>query len=130
MRVRFPLLGLRSRKGRGEGWEPYFRQHSIVTTLRPYPCNLHVNRQELCGRITARAKFAMKKLAAFVLLGTLTVGLPVAASAQPRTRTMSESPASRKASRKQQKAMKKYAKAQRKAQRKMLRTERKNSRRF
>jgi hypothetical protein len=72
----------------------------------------------------------MKKLAAFILLGALSVGLPVAASAQPRTRTMPQSRASRKANRKQQKAMKKYAKAQRKAEHKMLKTERKNSRRF
>ena len=72
----------------------------------------------------------MKKLAAFILLGALSAGLPLAVSAQPSTRTMLQSRASRKANRKQQKGIKKYAKAQRKAERKMLKTERKNSRRF
>jgi hypothetical protein len=70
----------------------------------------------------------MRKFAAFVLLGGLSVGGPVAASAQPRTNAMSQSRASQKANKKQQKAQKKYAKAQRKAERKMLKTERKNTR--
>ena len=69
----------------------------------------------------------MKRLAGFILLGTLTVGCSAAAFGRTRTGAMSESRASQKANRKQQKAQKKYAKAQRKAERKMLKTERKNT---
>ena len=69
----------------------------------------------------------MKRLVASILLGLLSVG-SVPASAQTRTRGMSQSRDSRRAEKKQQKAMKKYAKAQRKAERKMLKTERKNTR--
>ncbi len=50
----------------------------------------------------------MKRLAAMIMLGILSVGW-------------------RKAQKKQAKAQKKYAKAQRKAERKMLKTERKNT---
>jgi hypothetical protein len=70
----------------------------------------------------------MKRVAAFILLGALSVGSSVTALAQTRTRAWPQTRASQKANRKQQKAMKKYAKAQRKAQRKMLKTERKNTR--
>ena len=69
----------------------------------------------------------MKRLAAFLILGALSVGCSIQAFAQTRANTVSESGASRKADKKQQKAMKKYAKAQRKAERKMLKTERKNT---
>jgi hypothetical protein len=70
----------------------------------------------------------MKKLAAFFILGALSLGCSIQALAQTRASTLSESRASRKANKQQQKAMKKYAKAQRKAERKMLKTERKNTR--
>ena len=70
----------------------------------------------------------MKRLAGFILLGILSVGGLVQASAQTRANGMSQSRDSRKAEKKQQKAQKKYAKAQRKAERKMLKTERKNTR--
>ena len=69
----------------------------------------------------------MKRLAALICLGILSVGCAVPASAQMRPSNTSQSRASRKAQKKQQKAQKKYAKAQRKAQRKMLKTERKNT---
>ena len=70
----------------------------------------------------------VKKLAAVIVLGALSLGWPVQSSAQLRQNGVSESRASRKAAKKQLKAQKKYAKAQRKAQRKMLKTERKNTR--
>jgi hypothetical protein len=70
----------------------------------------------------------MMRLAAFILLGTLSVGWSVPACAQPRTSGASENRDVRKAQKKQEKAQKKYAKAQRKAERKMLKTERKNTR--
>lgn len=66
----------------------------------------------------------MKKLAALVVLGVLSVGL-VAASGQARSTAQSR--ASQKADRKQQKATKKYLKAQQKAQRKMIEKDRKNT---
>ena len=69
----------------------------------------------------------MKRVAGFILLGTLTVGCSVLAFAGTRNSTVYESRAARKADRKQKKAQKKYAKAQRKAERKMLKTERKNT---
>jgi len=72
----------------------------------------------------------MKRLAAIILLGVLSVGWCVQASAQPRTVNSAQSRASRKADRKIQKARKKYAKAQRRAQRKMIKKDRKNSKRF
>jgi hypothetical protein len=72
----------------------------------------------------------MKRLAAIALLGLLSVGWSVQASAQPRKANYAQSRASRKADRKVQKARKKYAKAQRKAQRKMIKKDRKNSKRF
>jgi F0F1-type ATP synthase epsilon subunit len=70
----------------------------------------------------------MKRIAAFILLGALTVSSPAAVSAQIRASNWPQARSSQKADRKQQKAQKKYAKAQRKAQRKMLKTERKNTR--
>lgn len=69
----------------------------------------------------------MKRLAAVILLGVLSVGFSVQASAQMRANGMPESREARKAAKKQQKAQKKYAKAQRKAERKMLKTERKGT---
>jgi type II secretory pathway pseudopilin PulG len=65
----------------------------------------------------------MKKLAALILLGILSVGVMQAG----QTRNTAQSRASRKADRKQQKAMKKYRKAQQKAQRKMIKKDRKNT---
>jgi hypothetical protein len=70
----------------------------------------------------------VKKLAAVVAVGILTVVWSVQSGAQISRNGMSQSPASRKAAKKQMKAQKKYEKAQRKAQRKMLKTERKNTR--
>jgi hypothetical protein len=70
----------------------------------------------------------MKRLAASILLGVLSVACSVPASAKTRTSGASQNRDSRKAEKKQQKAQKKYAKAQRKAERKMLKTERKNTR--
>ncbi len=69
----------------------------------------------------------MKKLAAFIALGGLSLGCAVQGFAQTGSNPMAHNQASRKAERKQQKAQKKYAKAQKKAQRKMLKTERKNT---
>jgi hypothetical protein len=66
----------------------------------------------------------MKKFAALVVLGMLSVGL---AQASGPARNNSQSRASRKADRKQQKATKKYLKAQQKAQRKMIKKDRKNT---
>jgi hypothetical protein len=70
----------------------------------------------------------MKRLAAVILLGILSVGWSIEADAQPRTGGSSQSRDVRKAQNKQRKAQKKYAKAQRKAEKKMLKTERKNTR--
>jgi len=72
----------------------------------------------------------MRRIAALMLLGAMSVGCGVGAVAQTRTRVMPEDRASRKAERRQQKTTKKYAKAQRKAERKMLKTERKNTKRL
>jgi hypothetical protein len=69
----------------------------------------------------------MKKLAAFILLGGLSLGCAEQGLAQTGSNPMAHSRASQKAERKQLKAQKKYAKAQGKAQRKMLKTERKNT---
>jgi len=69
----------------------------------------------------------MKKLAAFLLLGLLSVGWSIPATAQMRANGAPESREARKAEKKQQKAQKKYAKAQRKAEKKMLKTERKGT---
>jgi len=74
----------------------------------------------------------MKRLAAVILLGVLSVGWSVQASAQPgnrssQNRASAQSRDSRKAEKKLQKARKKYAKAQRKAQRKMIKKDRKNT---
>jgi hypothetical protein len=69
----------------------------------------------------------MKKFGATILLGLLSVGWSVQATAQMRANGMPESREARKAAKKQQKAQKKYAKAQRKAERKMLKTERKGT---
>jgi len=66
----------------------------------------------------------MKKFAALVLLGMLSIG-PAPASGQ--TRSTAQSRASQKADRQQQKATKKYLKAQQKAQRKMIKKDRKNT---
>jgi len=76
------------------------------------------------GKSAARGGLEMKKLAAMVVLGVLSVGL-VAASGQARSTAQSR--ASQKADRKQQKATKKYLKAQQKAQRKMIEKDRKNT---
>jgi len=70
----------------------------------------------------------MKRLAAIILLGILSVGWSVQAGAQTRHRASSQNRASRKADRKLQKARKKYAKAQLKAQRRMIKKDRKNTR--
>jgi hypothetical protein len=69
----------------------------------------------------------MKKLAAVILSGILSVGVSVQTSAQIRANGAPESREARKAAKKQQKAQRKYAKAQRKAERKMLKTERKGT---
>jgi len=69
----------------------------------------------------------MKRVAAVILLGFLSMGFSVQASAQMRANGVPESREARKAAKKQQKAQKKYAKAQRKAERKMLKTERKGT---
>lgn len=69
----------------------------------------------------------MKKVAALILLGLLSVGWSVPATAQMRANGAPESREARKAEKKQQKAQKKYAKAQLKAQKKMLKTERKGT---
>jgi cellobiose-specific phosphotransferase system component IIA len=71
----------------------------------------------------------MKRLAAIILLGVLSVGWSVQAYARPRTRS-AQNRDSRKADKKIQKARKKYMKAQRKAQRKMIKKDRKNTKRF
>ncbi len=69
----------------------------------------------------------MKRLAAMIMLGILSVGWSVQVCAQPAQSGRSQSRDARKAQKKQAKAQKKYAKAQRKAERKMLKTERKNT---
>ena len=69
----------------------------------------------------------MKKLAAFLLLGLLSLCASVPAMAQMRTNGVPPSHEERKAAKKQQKAQKRYAKEQQKAQKKMLKTERKGT---
>ena len=69
----------------------------------------------------------MKIFAALVLLGSLSVGGVVQASAQLSNGGMTHSRASQKAEKKQMKAQKKYAKAQKKAQKKMLKQSRKGT---
>ncbi len=69
----------------------------------------------------------MKRMAAVILVGILSVGWSVQVSAQSRQSGVAQSRDARKAQKKQAKAQKKYAKAQRKAERKMLKTERKNT---
>ncbi len=69
----------------------------------------------------------MKRFGTVILLGMLSVGWSVQATAQIRTNGMPESREARKAAKKQEKEQKKYAKAQRKAERKMLKTERKGT---
>jgi len=69
----------------------------------------------------------MKKLAAFLLLGLMSVGSSIPAMAQMRANGVPPSREEQKAAKKQQKAQKKYAKAQQKAQKKMLKTERKGT---
>jgi len=66
-------------------------------------------------------------MAAVILVGLLSVGWSVQASAQSRPSGVAQTRDARKAQKKQSKAQKKYAKAQRKAERKMLKTERKNT---
>jgi hypothetical protein len=68
----------------------------------------------------------MKKFAALLLLGVLSVGNSVPVHAQ-RYNARQQSRADRKAEKKQQKAQKKYAKAQKKAQNKMIKKDRKNT---
>jgi hypothetical protein len=69
----------------------------------------------------------MKRLAAIVLLGLLSVGWSVQACAQLQQNGMAQSRDARKAERKQAKAQRKYAKAQRKAEHKMLKAEKKGT---
>jgi hypothetical protein len=69
----------------------------------------------------------MKKVAAIITLGILSVAWSVQAAAKSQQRGVAQSQDVRKAQKKQAKAQKKYAKAQRKAERKMLKTERKNT---
>lgn len=69
----------------------------------------------------------MKRLAVLMLLGVLSVGWSVSATAQMRANGAPQSSDARKAAKKQQKAQKKYAKAQKKAEKKMLKTERKGT---
>lgn len=70
-----------------------------------------------------------KRLAILLLLGALSVGYAVAASAHNPKQTKSRygDSASRKFSKKQEKAMKRQAKRQRKADQKMIKTSRKNT---
>ncbi|MGA2347302.1 MAG: hypothetical protein ABSF93_14915 [Candidatus Sulfotelmatobacter sp.] len=72
----------------------------------------------------------MKRLVAIILLGVLSVGWSVQASARPRTRSSAQNRDARKADKKLRKARNKYAKAQRKAQRRMIKKDRKNTKRF
>jgi hypothetical protein len=69
----------------------------------------------------------MKRFAAFILLGCLSVGGAVQASAQLSNSGMKHSRAAQKAEKKQMKAQKKYAKAQKKAQKKMLKQSKKGT---
>jgi hypothetical protein len=69
----------------------------------------------------------MKRFAAIGLLGLMSVGWSVQASAQLQQNGMGQSREARKAEKKQAKAQKKYAKAQRKAEKKMLKTEKKGT---
>jgi hypothetical protein len=69
----------------------------------------------------------MKRLAAIVLLGLLSVGWSVQACAQLQQNGMAQSREARKAEKKQAKAQRKYAKAQRKAEHKMLKAEKKGT---
>jgi hypothetical protein len=69
----------------------------------------------------------MKRFAAIVLLGLLSVGWSLPASAQLQQNGMAHSREARKAEKKQAKAQKKYAKAQRKAEKKMLKKEKKGT---
>ena len=69
----------------------------------------------------------MKTFAAFILLGSLSLGCAMQTSAQLSNSGMAHSRASRKAEKKQLKAQKKYAKAQKKAQKKMLKQSRKGT---
>jgi hypothetical protein len=80
------------------------------------------------ARIEKRIVLAknMKKFAALLLLGAMSVGVPVLAHAQ-RYNARQQARADRKAEKKQQKAQKKYAKAQKKAQKKMVKKDKKNT---
>jgi hypothetical protein len=69
----------------------------------------------------------MKTFSALILLGCLSLGGAMQASAQLSNSGMKHSRASQKAEKKQMKAQKKYAKAQRKAQKKMLKQSRKGT---
>ncbi len=69
----------------------------------------------------------MKRLAAVVLLGLLSVGWSVQAHAQLQQNGMAQSREARKTEKKQAKAQRKYAKAQRKAEHKMLKAEKKGT---
>ena len=69
----------------------------------------------------------MKKFAGVFLLGFLSLGLSLPASAQLQQNGMAQSREARKAEKKQAKAQKKYAKAQKKAEKKMLKTEKKGT---
>ena len=72
----------------------------------------------------------MKRLAAIVLLGLLSVGWSVQACAQLQQNGMAQSREARKAEKKQAKAQKKYARAQRRAQKRMIKKDRKNTKMF
>ena len=69
----------------------------------------------------------MKRFAAIVLLGLMSAGWSLQASAQLQQNGMAQSREARKAEKKQAKAQKKYAKAQRKAEKKMLKKEKKGT---
>ena len=69
----------------------------------------------------------MKRFAAVILLGVLSVGWSLPASAQLQQNGMAHSREARKAEKKQTKAQRKYAKAQRKAEKKMLKKEKKGT---
>jgi hypothetical protein len=68
----------------------------------------------------------MRKLAALLLLGIMSLGLSAPANAQSHN-TYSQPKSASKAERKQAKAQKKYAKQQKKAMKKMLKTSKKNT---
>jgi uncharacterized protein HemX len=80
------------------------------------------------ARITETGVLAknMKKLAALLLLGALSVGSSLPAYSQ-RYNAQQQARADRKAQKKQQKAQKKYAKAQQKAQKKMIKYDKKHT---